>query len=71
LKETKSSLQDRQVIVLGDFSENYVFIVQDAAQGFHSNNKQATIHAFDSYFQNSKNELEKPIFCNYFRMLVS
>jgi hypothetical protein len=45
LKETKPSLQDREVIVLGDFLENYAFIIQDAAQGFHWNNQQATILA--------------------------
>jgi hypothetical protein len=34
LKEIKSSLQGGEVIVLGDFSENYSFIIQDDAQGF-------------------------------------
>jgi hypothetical protein len=58
MKETKSSLQDVEVTVLGDFSENYSFILQDAAQGFHWNNQQATIHPSVSYFKNSKNELE-------------
>jgi hypothetical protein len=43
---------------LGDFSKNYSFIIQDAAQGFNLNNRQATIHAFVSYFKNPKNELE-------------
>jgi hypothetical protein len=70
LKETKSSLQDEEITVLGDFSENYSFITQDAAQGFHWNNQQATIHPFVSYFKNSKNELGKPMIFNYFRMLV-
>jgi hypothetical protein len=50
LKETKSSLQDGEVIVSGDFSENYSFIIQDAAQGFHWNNQDTTIHPFVSYF---------------------
>jgi hypothetical protein len=47
---------------LGDFSENYSFIIQDAAQGFHWNNQQATIHPFVSYFKNSKNEVENLCF---------
>jgi hypothetical protein len=42
---------------LRDFSENCSFDIQDAAQGFHSNNQQATIHPFVSYFKNSKNGL--------------
>jgi hypothetical protein len=57
LKETESSLQNGEVIVSGGFSENYSFIIRDAAQGFHQNNQQATIHPFVSYFKNSKNEL--------------
>jgi hypothetical protein len=47
---------------LGDFSENYSFIIQDAAQGLHWNNQQATIHPFVSCFKNSKKELENPCF---------
>jgi hypothetical protein len=62
LKETKFSLQDREVIVLGDFLENYSFGIQDAAQGFHSNNQQVTIHALLSYFKNFKNKLENLCF---------
>jgi hypothetical protein len=58
LKETKFPVRDGEVIVLGDFSENYSFIIQDAAQGFHWNNHQATIHPFVSYLKNSKTELD-------------
>jgi hypothetical protein len=54
MKEIKSSLQAGEIIVLEDFSENYSFIIQDAAQGFHSNNQQATIHPSVSYFKNLK-----------------
>jgi hypothetical protein len=43
---------------LGNFSENYSSVIQDAAQGFHWNNQQATIHPFVSYFKNSKNDFE-------------
>jgi hypothetical protein len=57
-KETKSSLQDGKVIVFWDFSENYSLIIQDAAQGFHWNNQQATNHPFVNYFKNSNNDLE-------------
>jgi hypothetical protein len=47
---------------LGDFSENYSFIIQDAAQGFHPNNQQGIINALVSFFKNSKNELENLCF---------
>ena len=36
-----------------DFSENYSFLLQDAAQGFHWNNSQATIHPFVAYYKES------------------
>jgi hypothetical protein len=36
--------------------------MQDAAQGFHSNNQQATSHPFVSCFKNSKKEFEKVCF---------
>ena len=36
-----------------DFSENYSFVLQDAAQGFHWNNAQATIHPFVAYYVES------------------
>ena len=40
--------------MIGDFSENYSFVLQDAAQGFHWNNSQATIHPFVAYYRDSK-----------------
>ncbi|KAL5491531.1 hypothetical protein EMCRGX_G016833 [Ephydatia muelleri] len=46
----KSSLQEGEIVVLGDFAENYSFVIQDAVQGFHWNNTQATIHPFVAYY---------------------
>ena len=46
-----STLLPRQFVVIGDFSENYSFVLQDAAQGFHWNNSQATIHPFVAYYR--------------------
>ena len=34
---------------LGDFSENYTFIIQDAIQRYHWTNTQATLHPFVYY----------------------
>jgi len=50
LKTLKISIQVGEVIVIGDFSENYTFIVQDAIQGFYFINSQCTIHPFVVYF---------------------
>ena len=50
-KECKSTLKPGELLVQADFSENYAFIVQDAAQGFHRNNSQATIHPLAIYYK--------------------
>jgi hypothetical protein len=46
-------LKPGEVVVCADFSENYAFVLQDAAQGFHWNNAQATLHPFVAYFRES------------------
>ena len=51
--ELKGSLMPGEFLVLADFSENYSFVLQDAAQGFHWNNSQATIHPFVIYYRDS------------------
>lgn len=40
----KENLPLDQCIVICDFSENYSFVLQDSAQGFHWNNAKATLH---------------------------
>ena len=51
--DCKSTLQPGELLITADFSENYSFILQDAAQGFHWNNSQATIHPFVVYYIDS------------------
>jgi hypothetical protein len=46
LKDIKQALEPCQAIVLLDFDENYSFLIQDAVQGHHLNNSQATLHPF-------------------------
>jgi hypothetical protein len=53
LKELKCNLQSIEFVVLCDFAENYYFVLQDEAQGFHWNNAQTTIHPFVIYFKKS------------------
>ena len=48
----KSELLPGEMIT-ADFSENYSIVLQDAAQGFHWNNLQATIHPFIVYYKDS------------------
>jgi hypothetical protein len=47
-----------EIAVICDFSENYS-IIQDEAQGFHSNNAQAAFHPFVAYY--SQNEITEHI----------
>ena len=54
LRIKKSNLNFDEAVLILDFAENYSFIVQDCAQGFHWNNVQATIHPFVLYYLNSE-----------------
>ncbi|MCH2405823.1 MAG: hypothetical protein MK200_06480 [Nitrosopumilus sp.] len=49
LKWLKENLSSDEAIILLDFAENFSFVVQDAVQGFHWNNDQATLHPFSVY----------------------
>ena len=51
--QLKSDLLPGELLVTADVSENYSFVLQDAAQGFHWNNSQATIHPFVIYYKES------------------
>ena len=51
LTQRKESLLDNEYIVMTDFAENYSFVLQDAVQGFHWNNAQATVHPFVCYYR--------------------
>jgi hypothetical protein len=54
LKKLKEIVRpEKECILLGDFAENYSFIVQDAAQGFHWENSQATLHPFVAYHRSA------------------
>jgi hypothetical protein len=61
LQTTKSGLKVGEFLVVGDFAENYSFVLQDAAQSFHWNNLQATIHPFICYYTDATNESTKHV----------
>ena len=52
--ERKRTLGDGEMLILADFAENYAFILQDAAQGYHYNNAQATLHPFVCYYKDDE-----------------
>ena len=49
LAERKESLKEREFLVIGDFSDNFSFVVQDEAQSFHWDNGVVTLHPFVYY----------------------
>ena len=53
---------DSTVLALGDFAENYKFVVQDEVQSFHWNNLQRTLHPVVVYYK-TNNELKHLSFC--------
>lgn len=56
LRSLKQNLSRSECIVLLDFAENYSFLVQDAAQGYHWDNSQCTLHPCVIYFRVDQEE---------------
>ena len=63
---TVRGLSTGEMLVTLDFSENYSFILQDAAQGYHWNNSQASIHPFVAYYIDSSEKL-----CHFSYVIIS
>ena len=64
LKHRKESIEFDTAIVLGDFSENYSFVVQDEVQGYHWNKDQCTLHPVVVYVKNQNdNSLKAHCLC--------
>ena len=57
LKELKDNLEHTEVIVLGDFAENYKFLIQDEIQSYHWNQKQCTLHPIVVYHRCSNSSV--------------
>ena len=50
MKELKTTMRPQDDVILqGDFVENFSYVVQDEIQSFHWENKQATLHPFVAY----------------------
>ena len=49
--------------MLGDFAKNYSFLCQDAAQGFHWTNEQATLHPTVVYYRLVEGDAIKHVCC--------
>ena len=51
LNHLKENLDESSIIFLGDFAENYSFVVQDEIQSFHWNNMMCTLHPVVIFYQ--------------------
>ena len=58
----KDTVLDGEVVVQGDFAENYSFVVQDEAQGFHWDTSQCTVHPYVAYWR-VQGKLHHQSFC--------
>ena len=47
----KENLKPGVVIAVGDFSQNYAFVIQDAAQGVHWSKSSCTLHPWVCYYR--------------------
>ena len=50
LKRLKETLPENKIIVLGEFVENYTFLVQDETQGMHWKIQQRSLHPVAIYY---------------------
>ena len=57
LSNKKENLCEDEVLLFSDFSENFAYVVQDAAQAFHYNNDQCSVFPVVFYYR-SNNEIK-------------
>lgn len=58
IKDCKDKLKKGEFLISLDFSENFKFVIQNEAQGYHWNNESATIHPFVVYYKDANNDLQ-------------
>lgn len=54
ISNKKVNLQEDEVLLQCDFAENYSYVLQDAAQGFHYNNDQCTVFTVLFYYRSGE-----------------
>ena len=54
----KEGLPAGKVLVVGDFSENYSFVYQDAPQGVHWSNSSCTLHPWMCYYKDENGNIQ-------------
>ena len=63
LKSKKESLGENEVIVLGDFAENYQFLIQDEIQSYHWSKEYCTLHPLVIYYKDVNGDIQHDSLC--------
>eukprot|EP00111_Clytia_hemisphaerica_P007837 TCONS_00022787-protein len=63
--EKDESLKRNEVIVLGDFAENYQFLIQGEIQSYDWSKNYCTLHSIVMYFVDEKGELNTSRFVSF------
>ena len=63
VKSTKESLGRNEVLVLGDFAENYQFLIQDEIQSYHWSKEYCMLHPLVIYYKDSDGNLQHYSLC--------
>ena len=63
IKAKKEGLEKNEVIILGDFAENYQFLIQDEIQSFHWSKEYCTLHPLVIYYKDDDGILQHHSLC--------
>ena len=63
LRAKKESLKANEVIVLGDFTENYQFLMQDEIQSYYCSKEYCTLHPLLVYFIDGDGNIQHNFLC--------
>lgn len=69
-EERKNSLQEGEVLILGDYSENFSFVIQNSIQSQYWKNDQSTIHVFVCIYRGENGDfrhINHVVFSNYMK----
>ena len=63
VKSKKESLGVNEVMVLGDFAENYQYLIQDEIQSYHWSKEYCTLHPLVIYYKDADGNLQLYSLC--------
>ena len=70
IAEIRENLKKSEVLLQSDFPKNNVYVVQNAAQAFHYNNDQCTIHPAIIYYKFRKKLNTVLLYCQNVQLMM-